>query len=68
MNTRIKVSLTGLVFKELLFRARIQRVHSDNKGYAASLLENDKTEDRQFVAAFCSKAQADVYSQLSRSC
>jgi neutral ceramidase len=36
------------------------KIHPDNKGYAASLLENDKTEDRHFVAAFCGETQADV--------
>lgn len=37
-----------------------RRIHSDNKGYAASLLENDKSEVRTFVAAFCQEASADV--------
>jgi neutral ceramidase len=36
------------------------KIHSDNKGYAASLLENDQTEEKQFVAAFCASAAADV--------
>jgi neutral ceramidase len=36
------------------------KIHSDNKGYAASLLENDQTEEKPFVAAFCASAAADV--------
>ncbi|MEI6407770.1 MAG: neutral/alkaline non-lysosomal ceramidase N-terminal domain-containing protein [Bacteroidota bacterium] len=36
------------------------RIHPDNKGYAASLFENDKSEVRNFVAAFCSESQGDV--------
>jgi neutral ceramidase len=36
------------------------KIHSDNKGYASSLLENDQTELKPFVAAFCSEASADV--------
>jgi len=36
------------------------KIHSDNKGYAASLLENDQTEEKPFVAAFCTSASADV--------
>jgi neutral ceramidase len=35
------------------------RIHSDNKGYAASLLENDLSENRDFVAAFCAEACGD---------
>ena len=37
-----------------------KKIHSDNKGYAASLLENDKAEGRDFVAGFFSEASADV--------
>jgi neutral ceramidase len=36
------------------------RIHSDNKGYAASLLENDQSEARSYVAAFLNEACADV--------
>lgn len=36
------------------------KIHSDNKGYAASLLENDKSELHTFVAGFCNDASADV--------
>jgi neutral ceramidase len=40
--------------------ATAKKIHPDNKGYAASFLENDQTEDRQFVAGFCMEAAADV--------
>jgi len=40
--------------------ASAKRIHPDNKGYAASLLENDQTEEHQFVAGFCVEAAADV--------
>jgi len=36
------------------------KVHSDNKGYAAALLENDQSTGSNFVAAFCQEAAADV--------
>ncbi len=36
------------------------KIHSDNKGYAASLLENDKSELHAYVAGFCNDASADV--------
>ena len=37
-----------------------KKINSDNKGYAASLLENDKAEGRDFVAGFFVEASADV--------
>jgi neutral ceramidase len=37
-----------------------QKVHADNKGYAASLLENDQRTGPNFIAAFCPEAAADV--------
>jgi neutral ceramidase len=40
--------------------ASAKRIHPDNKGYAASMLENDQTEEHQFVAGFCVEAAADV--------
>ena len=36
------------------------KIHSDNKGYAASLLENDQSDIRPFVAGFACDACADV--------
>ncbi|MEX1188483.1 MAG: neutral/alkaline non-lysosomal ceramidase N-terminal domain-containing protein [Bacteroidia bacterium] len=36
------------------------KVHPDNKGFAASLLENDKSEDKDFIAGFCVEAAGDV--------
>jgi neutral ceramidase len=36
------------------------KIHSDNKGYAASLLENDQSDIRSFVAGFACDACADV--------
>jgi neutral ceramidase len=36
------------------------KIHSDNKGYAASLLENDQSDVRPFVAGFACDASADV--------
>lgn len=36
------------------------KIHSDNKGYAASMLENDKSDLYPFIAAFCADACADV--------
>jgi neutral ceramidase len=36
------------------------KIHSDNKGYAASLLENDQSDIRAFVAGFACDASADV--------
>lgn len=36
------------------------KIHSDNKGYAASMLENDKSDVQPFIAAFCADACADV--------
>ena len=36
------------------------RVHSDNKGYAASMLENDQSTSENFIAAFCQEASADI--------
>lgn len=35
------------------------KIHPDNKGYAASLLENDKTEGKDFIAGFCVEAAGD---------
>lgn len=40
--------------------AQNTRIHSDNKGYAASLLENDQSDVRSFVAGFACDACADV--------
>ncbi len=40
--------------------ANNDKIHSDNKGYAASLLENDKSELHTYVAGFCNDASADV--------
>jgi neutral ceramidase len=36
------------------------KIHSDNKGYAASLLENDQSDIKSFVAGFACDACADV--------
>lgn len=36
------------------------RIHSDNKGYAASMLESDQSGTSPFIAAFCQEAAADV--------
>lgn len=36
------------------------KIHPDNKGFAASLLENDKSEDKDFIAGFCVEAAGDV--------
>lgn len=40
--------------------ATSSRIHPDNKGYAASFLENDQSQERDVVAAFCVEAAADV--------
>jgi neutral ceramidase len=36
------------------------RIHSDNKGYAASLLEHDQADQPNFVAGFACEACADI--------
>lgn len=36
------------------------KINADNKGYAASLLENDQRTGPNFIAAFCQEAAADV--------
>jgi len=37
-----------------------RKIHSDNKGYASSLLENDSSNERNVVAGFFQEACADV--------
>lgn len=36
------------------------KIHPDNKGFAASLLENDKSDHSGFIAGFCVEAAGDV--------
>lgn len=69
MMKQLKISVNESVQKGLInwfpvqgssISAKNTRIHPDNKGYAASLFENDKSEERSFVAAFCGEAQGDV--------
>lgn len=69
MMKQLKISVNDSIQKGLInwfpvqgssVSAKNKRIHPDNKGYAASLFENDKSEERSFVAAFCGEAQGDV--------
>jgi neutral ceramidase len=69
MMKQLKINVNDTVSKGLInwfgvqgtsISAKNSRIHPDNKGYAATMLETDKSEERNFVAAFCGEAQADV--------